>query len=78
MDGLESYGTGHNKDDIDRCLHMAKKYNLITTAGSDRHGDLSEDTGMREYLPYYLKNFGDLKVPQEAIEKIIKDLDIKT
>lgn len=37
LDGLECYYSSHNETDTARFLAMAKKYRLITTAGTDLH-----------------------------------------
>ena len=38
LDGIEVYNTIHTLKDIKRYLEIAKKYDLLTTAGSDFHG----------------------------------------
>jgi len=75
IDGLECYQAGHNDSDIAFCLSLAEKYNLLITAGSDWHGyHPPEDKGIREYLPYYINALGDLKVPEDKAQEIIKNL----
>lgn len=37
LDGLECYYSSHNETDTARFINMAKKYRLITTAGTDLH-----------------------------------------
>lgn len=78
MDGIECYGTGHSPEDTEFALMLVEKYNLLISAGSDWHGCLSK-TGpkLKElYLPYYLEKLGDLDVPLERIDQILKGLDI--
>lgn len=41
IDGIEIYHSIHTKDDIKRYYKIAKKYNLITSGGSDFHGYLN-------------------------------------
>lgn len=78
LDGLECYQTGHGASDVEFCLEMAAKYKLIITAGSDWHGHRGpEDTGIREYLPYYIDELGDLAVPEEKVAEILKGLGWK-
>jgi len=78
LDGLECYGTGHNQEDTEFCLAMCEKYNLIITAGSDWHGSLEQvGESVKKYLPYYIKKLGELIIPEESIQKMIKDLSIK-
>lgn len=38
LDGIEIYNSIHTLKDVKRYLEIAKKYNLITTGGSDFHG----------------------------------------
>lgn len=77
LNGLECYTTGHSEKDIEFCLEMCKKYNLLITAGSDWHGPLEQkEEGIKEYLPYYLTKLGDLVVPEKIAIKIIEDLGI--
>lgn len=76
LDGLECYGTGHNKDDEDFCLQLSEKFNLIITAGSDWHGTLEQlGEDIKKYLPFYLGRLGDLKIPKESVQQIIKNLE---
>lgn len=75
LDGLECYQAGHNPDDVNFCLMLADKYNLLITAGSDWHGYHSpDDEGIRKYLPYYIKALGDLEVPEDKAQEIVKSL----
>ncbi len=75
MDGLECYQAGHSEEDVAFCLMLAEKYNLLITAGSDWHGYHSpDDTSIRKYLPFYINALGDLKVPADKAEQIVKKL----
>ena len=38
LNGIEIYNSIHTLNDVKRYLELAKKYNLITTGGSDFHG----------------------------------------
>lgn len=38
LDGIEAYYSTHDKRQIEICKHIARKYNLIKTGGSDWHG----------------------------------------
>lgn len=78
MNGLECFGTGHTNEDTNFALFLAEKYNLLISAGSDWHGCLKK-TGetIKKWLPFYLQNLGDLKVPEERIKQILKGLDIE-
>lgn len=75
LDGLECYQTGHNKEDINFILQLSKKYSLLISAGSDWHGSINQ-TGktIKKYLPYYLNKLGDLFVPKEKSEEILRGL----
>lgn len=77
LDGLECYQTGHSREDISFVLTLAKKYNLLITAGSDWHGSLDQvGETIKQYLPYYLERFGDLEIPETKISQILKDLQV--
>ncbi|MBP3920601.1 MAG: PHP domain-containing protein [Bacilli bacterium] len=38
IDGIETFNSIHELNDVKRYLELAKKYNLLTTGGSDYHG----------------------------------------
>lgn len=77
MDGLECYQAGHSPEDIAFCLELADKHDLLITAGSDWHGyHAPDDEGIRKYLPYYINALGDLEVPEEKAEQILKSLGL--
>ena len=38
LSGIEAYHSGHTKEDIEKYLELAKKYDLVITSGSDFHG----------------------------------------
>lgn len=77
VDGLECYQTGHSPEDISFCLTLAKKYNLLITAGSDWHGSLDQvGETIKQYLPYYLERFGDLEIPEAKISQILEGLRV--
>jgi len=38
LDGLEAYHPSHSKPHVDRYIHLAKRYRLAVTGGSDFHG----------------------------------------
>ena len=59
--GIEAYYNGYTTDVINQLVGLAKKFNLITTGGSDYHGlDDSNETMM-----------GDVAVPGESVERLI-------
>ena len=39
LDGIEVYHSGHTKEEVEKYLELANKYNLLISAGSDYHGD---------------------------------------
>jgi predicted metal-dependent phosphoesterase TrpH len=57
--GLEVYYLEHTKSMVDSYLHMAKKFNLLVTGGSDYHG--------RSKPNVYI---GAMKIPYELVEKL--------
>jgi len=40
IDGIEIFNSIHTLSDVRRYIELAKKYNLLTTGGSDYHGEL--------------------------------------
>lgn len=59
--GIEAYYNSNTAEEVDRVLTLAKKYELLTTGGSDYHGlDDSTETMM-----------GAAPVPQKSAESII-------
>lgn len=38
LDGIEVYHSSHSKEEIEKYLALAKKYNLLISSGSDYHG----------------------------------------
>ena len=37
--GIEVYHSGHSKEEIEKYLYLAQKYNLLVSGGSDYHGE---------------------------------------
>jgi predicted metal-dependent phosphoesterase TrpH len=63
LDGLEVYHPAHSARDIDRFKHLAEKYHLAPTGGSDFHGQSQRyDTIGIQKVPYkYLKTLKSKK-----------------
>lgn len=38
LDGIEVYHSGHSKEEVEKYLYLADKYNLFISGGSDFHG----------------------------------------
>lgn len=38
LDGIEVYHSGHSKEEVEKYLYLANKYNLLISGGSDFHG----------------------------------------
>jgi predicted metal-dependent phosphoesterase TrpH len=58
--GLEAYYNSYNASETSRLVSLARKHDLITTAGSDFHGlDSSGETMI-----------GDVEVPQDVVERL--------
>lgn len=66
LDGIEVYHSSHNQSDIDRYKHLADRYRLIKTGGSDYHG----------YENKY-GTVGSQKVPYEYFEILKQKADKK-
>lgn len=43
IDGIECYYPKHSEEQIDICLRLCEKHNLIITAGSDCHGEFGNN-----------------------------------
>ena len=39
LKGIEVYHSGHSKEEIEKYLYLAQKYNLLVSGGSDYHGE---------------------------------------
>ena len=61
LDGIEVYYPNHTDNIIRFYERIAKKHKLITTGGSDAHGDIKKHT----YV-------GKIKVPYLVVEKLKK------
>lgn len=61
LDGIEAYNTVHTLEDVKRYIALAKKYNLLTTGGSDFHGSTKPD----RWLGYTTKSH--IKIKKEQI-----------
>lgn len=64
LDGIEVYHSSHKQSDIDRYKHLAERYRLIKTGGSDFHGH--EDR---------YGTVGSQKVPYEYFEILKQKAD---
>jgi 3',5'-nucleoside bisphosphate phosphatase len=75
IDGIETYQSAHTLEQAERAVQMAKKYKIGMTAGSDWHGPIEKKgEGIKHAAPYYLNRLGDLEVPEEVAQEIIKFL----
>ncbi len=58
LDGVEAFYSTHTMSQTDELLRIAKKYNLLTSAGSDFHGENRPSVRIGMNTPYkYLKKF---------------------
>lgn len=60
MAGLETYYNGYSDEEIGQLIALARKYNLITTGGSDYHGIDPSETPI-----------GGINLPLEPVEQLI-------
>ncbi len=67
LDGIETYYTTYSQSQHNKIRHLANKYGLVMTGGSDFHGSNKEkiDLGC---------GFGNLHVPYEVLENIKKKI----
>ncbi|HPX91463.1 MAG TPA: PHP domain-containing protein [Spirochaetota bacterium] len=61
VEGIEIYSSMHKASDVEEFKHLAKKYNLFESGGSDFHGDKDEIIG------YYLPS---KPIPYEIFEEL--------
>ena len=61
IQGIEVYHSDHKSEDENKFKHLAEKYNLLITGGSDCHG-----FGKNEVL------IGKVKVPYDLVEELKK------
>lgn len=59
LDGIEVYHPAHTQADIDRFKHLAERYRLVITGGSDYHGSESRYSMV-----------GSQKVPRSCLENM--------
>jgi 3',5'-nucleoside bisphosphate phosphatase len=64
LKGIEIYYPEHSPDSVRFYAHIARKYNLFITGGTDFHGDIKPEIKLGSGL-------GDLFVPYEIYENII-------
>jgi hypothetical protein len=64
LDGIEAYHPNHKMPDVDRYKHLADRYRLLVSGGSDYHG-ISESHG----------SVGSQKVPVKYYERMIENLN---
>ncbi len=73
LDGIECYQPSHGEKETKQALKMAKKFDLMISAGSDWHGPLQlAGKGILDYIPHYAKAPGQFEVPEEVQKKMIK------
>ena len=59
--GIEAYYNGYSTEEVESLVGMAKKYDLITTGGSDYHGlDDSDESKL-----------GSVDIPLESATRLI-------
>ena len=61
LDGIEAYHSSHKASDTDRFKHLAERYRLIVTGGSDYHG-----------MKNTLGAVGSQKVPYKYFESLLE------
>lgn len=61
LDGIEVYHSSHKQPQVDRLLHLAERFRIVATGGSDYHGR----TDSHGYV-------GSQKVPYRLYEKLVE------
>lgn len=69
LDGLESIYFQNSEDETKEFVKIANENNLLTTCGSDFHGDLETDTRHGD--------IGSMELPYEYLAKLISALNLK-
>ncbi|RII35337.1 PHP domain-containing protein [Clostridium chromiireducens] len=69
LDGLESIYYQNSEDETKKFVKIANENNLLTTCGSDFHGDLETDTRHGD--------IGSMELPYEYLSKLISALNLK-
>ena len=73
LEGIEVYNSLHTYEDSQRYLEIAKKYNILTSGGSDYHGPVAKPNVL---LGKIYKDNENYKIPIEQIT-LLKKLNIK-
>lgn len=68
LDGIEVYYFQNTPDETKYYLNIVKKNNLLSSCGSDFHGDLINDTRHGD--------IGSVNLPEEYLQKLLSVLDI--
>jgi len=73
MDGVEAFNPSHTEDDAEFINALAKKYNLLRTAGSDFHEKGDHHTDERGL--HSARTLGDYETHGFSTDEIIPRLD---
>ena len=65
LDGIEAYYPGHSERQLSEYLGYATEFGLITTGGTDFHGEASQDLRLGV-------GYGSLRVPDELFDELLK------
>ena len=69
LQGIEVYYPGHTADQTDFFRHLAEKFGLLVTGGTDFHGDINPEIQLGT-------GQGDLHIPYTIYESILAALNI--
>ena len=64
MNAIEAYHSDHSPKDVETYLHVAEKYGLLVTGGSDFHG------GAKPGVKLGTGCDGNLSVPREVMDRL--------
>jgi len=77
IDGLECYQSEHGSDEIAFALSLAKKYNVLVSAGSDWHGAICDVPGdITDRKGFYPEHVGGLGTTAEMVAPLLERLGI--
>jgi len=68
LNGIEVYYPGHTHSQTTYFTHLADKYHLLATGGTDFHGEISPDIGLGV-------GHGNFCVPYAVYERLLKEIN---
>ncbi len=77
IDGMECYQSEYGPEETSFALSLAKKYDLLASAGSDWHGAICDVPGdMKDRKSFYPEHIGGLGTTSEMIAPLLERLGL--